>query len=203
MGMNFSPMYQPVTTSTIKADGDLNVSPYDLIAYDGKFDTVEADEFVGGVGNFSSIEGLLSADINITSVSSGTVGEYARSNAARMFTLVDIGSGTTVTSTFTVSFSDSTSLVNKIFKPNIINYNTLQLTLSAYTADYTSNYTGSVYQHGELLGSISSPAYGSSNSVRVNLVDLSDITFKIVGSGAQARNSSMTLGQCIGYWSWA
>lgn len=54
MGMNFSPMYQPVSTKTIKADGDLNIDPYDLIAVDGKFDTVEADEFVGGVGNFSN-----------------------------------------------------------------------------------------------------------------------------------------------------
>ena len=55
MGMQFNPMYQPVTTTTIKADGDLNVSPYDVEAYDGRFDTVEADEFVGGVGNFSSL----------------------------------------------------------------------------------------------------------------------------------------------------
>ena len=57
MGMNFSPMYQPVSTNTIKADGDLNVSPYDVEAYDGRFDTVEADEFVGGVGNFSTVRG--------------------------------------------------------------------------------------------------------------------------------------------------
>lgn len=55
MGMQFSPMYQPVTTKTIKADGDLNVNPYDLLATDVKCDTVEADEFVGGVGNFSSL----------------------------------------------------------------------------------------------------------------------------------------------------
>ena len=55
MGMNFSPMYQPVSTKTIKADGDLNVNPYDLLATDVKCDTVEADEFVGGVGNFSSM----------------------------------------------------------------------------------------------------------------------------------------------------
>ena len=55
MGMNFSPMYQPVSTKTIKADGDLNVNPYDLLATDVKCDTVEASEFVGGVGNFSSM----------------------------------------------------------------------------------------------------------------------------------------------------
>lgn len=56
MGMNFSPMYQPITSSNMTVDGDLNLSPYDVIAYDGKFDTVEAGEFVGGVGNFSSLE---------------------------------------------------------------------------------------------------------------------------------------------------
>ena len=55
MGMNFSPMYQPVSTKTIKADGDLNVNPYDLLATDVKCDTVEASEFVGGVGNFTSL----------------------------------------------------------------------------------------------------------------------------------------------------
>lgn len=55
MGMNFSPMYQPVSTKTIKADGDLNINPYDLLATDVKCDTVEATEFVGGVGNFSSV----------------------------------------------------------------------------------------------------------------------------------------------------
>lgn len=55
MGMQFSPMYQPVSTKTIKADGDLNINPYDLLATDVKCDTVEATEFVGGVGNFSSM----------------------------------------------------------------------------------------------------------------------------------------------------
>ena len=71
MGMNFSPMYQPVSTKTIKADGDLNINPYDLLATDVKCDTVEASEFVGGVGNFSSTigntfkyTGLLTTDDN-------------------------------------------------------------------------------------------------------------------------------------------
>ena len=54
MGMSFSPMYQPVTSSTIKADGDMDISPYDLLATDVYADTMEATEFVGGVGNFSS-----------------------------------------------------------------------------------------------------------------------------------------------------
>ena len=34
MGMQFSPMYQPVSTKTIKADGDLDLGNYDLIATD-------------------------------------------------------------------------------------------------------------------------------------------------------------------------
>ena len=59
MGMNFSPMYQPVSTKTIKADGDLNINPYDLLATDVKCDTVEADEFVGGVGNFTKVSGAV------------------------------------------------------------------------------------------------------------------------------------------------
>lgn len=58
MGMNFSPMYQPVSTKTIKADGDLNVDPYDVIAVDGKFDTVEANEFIG------SLQGNVNGTIN-------------------------------------------------------------------------------------------------------------------------------------------
>lgn len=55
MGMSFSPMYQPITSSNLTVDGDLNLGKYDIIAVDGKFDTTEADEFVGGVGNFSSL----------------------------------------------------------------------------------------------------------------------------------------------------
>lgn len=57
MGMSFSPMYQPVTSSSLKADGDLDISPYDLLCTDAYADTVEATEFVGGVGNFTSIRG--------------------------------------------------------------------------------------------------------------------------------------------------
>lgn len=55
MGMIFSPMYKPITSSNLTVDGDLNLGQYDVIGADGKFDTVEAGEFVGGVGNFSSV----------------------------------------------------------------------------------------------------------------------------------------------------
>lgn len=73
MGMNFSPMYQPVSTKTIKADGDLNINPYDLLATDVKCDTVEASEFVGGVGNFSSLTRTTIEGLNVigTSVNTG------------------------------------------------------------------------------------------------------------------------------------
>ena len=74
MGMNFSPMYQPVSTKTIKADGDLNINPYDLLATDVKCDTVEATEFVGGVGNFSNI---LAPSSNITEINAGTINASA------------------------------------------------------------------------------------------------------------------------------
>lgn len=66
MGMSFSPMYQPVTTRTIKADGDMNISPYDLLCTDVHTDTVEATEFVGGVGNFTS--GLYSGGVDVSGI---------------------------------------------------------------------------------------------------------------------------------------
>lgn len=55
MGMSFSPMYQPITSSNLTVDGDLNLGQYDIIAADGKFDTTQAGGFVGGVGEFSSL----------------------------------------------------------------------------------------------------------------------------------------------------
>lgn len=73
MGMNFSPMYQPVSTKTIKADGDLNVNPYDLLATDVKCDTVEASEFVGGVGNFTTIYGNLISNAQLSTTPNGDI----------------------------------------------------------------------------------------------------------------------------------
>lgn len=74
MGMNFSPMYQPITSSNLTVDGDLNLGKYDIMAVDGKFDTTEADEFVGGVGNFSSLHTVSSLfpKYNISGQESGT-----------------------------------------------------------------------------------------------------------------------------------
>lgn len=66
MGMNFSPMYQPTSTKTINVDGDLNLNPYDLLATDVKCDTVEATEFVGGVGNFESA--LVSGGVDVSGI---------------------------------------------------------------------------------------------------------------------------------------
>ena len=83
MGMNFSPMYQPVSTKTIKADGDLNINPYDLLATDVKCDTVEATEFVGGVASMSSLNLPLVEDGGLfsTEISGNTVTLYVRSGA--------------------------------------------------------------------------------------------------------------------------
>lgn len=74
MGMSFSPMYQPITSSNLTVDGDLNLGQYDIIAVDGKFDTTEADEFVGGVGNFSSLvtASSLFPKYNVSGQESGT-----------------------------------------------------------------------------------------------------------------------------------
>ena len=55
MGMNFSPMYQPITSSNLTVDGDMNLGKYNIIAADGEFETVEAAMFSGGIGNFSSL----------------------------------------------------------------------------------------------------------------------------------------------------
>lgn len=55
MGMSFGPMYQPITSSNLTVDGDLNLGKYDIIAADGKFDTVEAGGFIGGVGDFTTL----------------------------------------------------------------------------------------------------------------------------------------------------
>lgn len=74
MGMNFSPMYQPITSSNLTVDGDLNLGKYDIIAADGKFDTTEAGGFIGGVGEFSSIHtaSSLFPKYNISSQELGT-----------------------------------------------------------------------------------------------------------------------------------
>ena len=69
MGMEFYPMYQPVTTVTIKADGNLNVNPYDVLAANVRCHTAVADEFVAPVGNFDhalckylALKGTLTSD---------------------------------------------------------------------------------------------------------------------------------------------
>lgn len=144
MGMNFSPMYQPVSTKTIKADGDLNVSPYDVIGYDGKFDTVEADEFVGGVGNFTSLtqvetskfmyNGVLNTSGNIVIVPStdiaktvtrpvhNTVYTIGTININPQYGLIDVSNAvlpdcyTTVTATMT---GESGNVPFKVYKDGV------------------------------------------------------------------------------------
>ena len=119
MGMNFSPMYQPVSTKTIKADGDLNINPYDLLATDVKCDTVEADEFVGGVGNFQNVilginttGGLFSSTLSGNTVSLSETATSGRLTIqASNFSLstmktnvsISVYNGTTVTDTFVIT----------------------------------------------------------------------------------------------------
>ena len=88
MGMNFSPMYQPVSTKTIKADGDLNINPYDLLATDVKCDTVEATEFVGGVGNFTNIYA--------NNVSKNTIPLYKIVLSSSPVDIIDMGTTTSI-----------------------------------------------------------------------------------------------------------
>lgn len=73
MGMNFSPMYQPITSSNLTVDGDLNLGQYGITAFDGTFDTVDADNVIGDVGNFTSLttRSSLFPKYNINRVSSG------------------------------------------------------------------------------------------------------------------------------------
>lgn len=73
MGMNFSPMYQPITSSNLTVDGDLKLGKYDIFAADGKFDTVEAAVFTGVMGDFTSLttRDSLFPKYNISRISSG------------------------------------------------------------------------------------------------------------------------------------
>ena len=63
MGMSYTGFGAPVTTKNLQANADLNLGNYDLIATDVKGDTAEFDEFVGGVGNFTS--GLISGGLDV------------------------------------------------------------------------------------------------------------------------------------------
>lgn len=55
MGMSFSPMYQPITSSNLTVDGDLNLGQYGIAAFDGTFDTVDTNNVIGGVGDFTTL----------------------------------------------------------------------------------------------------------------------------------------------------
>lgn len=66
MGMTYTSFGAPVTTKNLQANADLDLGSYDLIATDVKCDTAEADEFVGGVGNFTS--GLFSGGVDVSGI---------------------------------------------------------------------------------------------------------------------------------------
>lgn len=55
MGFNVTALAQKARTQTLIVDSDLDMGQYDVIATDVKGDTAEFSEFVGGVGNFTSI----------------------------------------------------------------------------------------------------------------------------------------------------
>ena len=120
MGMQFNPMYQPVTTTTIKADGDLNVSPYDVEAYDGRFDTVEADEFVGGVGNFNNV-------IVGVNTSGGLISSTVSSNTVTL--TQDTRSGTLTLSANNFSVSSMKTNVSITMKNNTGQPNNTNVTI--------------------------------------------------------------------------
>lgn len=73
MGFSITALAQKARTQTLIVDSDLNMGQYDITATDVKGDTAEFDEFVGGVGNFSSgivsgkfdVGGILHAESNL------------------------------------------------------------------------------------------------------------------------------------------
>lgn len=66
MGFTVTPLAQKARTQTLIVDSDLNLENYDLITTDAKGDTAEFDEFVGGVGNFTS--GLISGGLDVSGI---------------------------------------------------------------------------------------------------------------------------------------
>ena len=167
MGMNFSPMYQPVSTKTIKADGDLNISPYDLIAYDGKFDTVEADEFVGGSGTMTTINLPLVEDGGLfsTEISGNSVNLYVRSGA------------NTLSGTLEITASD-------FYSDSAVIPVTCAITndLSQYASPNVRSYR--VLLNGEnLFGDFLNVGHGQTMSKTINLsVGSYAVTFQFIGS---------------------
>lgn len=133
MGMSFSPMYQPVTSSTIKADGDMDISPYDLLATDVYADTMEATEFVGGVGNFESalvsggmdVSGILHAE-NTLQVDGNLMLEGALNN-------VNFGTEGDITTAGTIEANGG---FEGVFKGNLLGYVFLAASASGSSGDF-------------------------------------------------------------------
>lgn len=153
MGMNFSPMYQPVSTKTIKADGDLNINPYDLLATDVKCDTVEATEFVGGVGNFDTVNISPSPTTTNTGVTYYTQAAISLTNPSNSGT-VDITLSTIPKFT---SRNIGLFMVDNVSGSTVVNVN-----CTVYKAGY-ANYEDSItlYANGEQIGYTSFPNYES------------------------------------------
>lgn len=166
MGMQFSPMYQPVSTKTIKADGDLNVNPYDLLATDVKCDTVEADEFVGGVGNFSKVIGSVYVPWTVTTTTTNIQLITAQSHTFPAGT-----QGWNTALTFNASIPD----IQPSFGVNLDN------NISTFYADIncTNLYGGSQMTYQLRVNGITYPAHRGPGSTSWSSFTESNVLFNI------------------------
>lgn len=186
MGMNFSPMYQPVSTKTIKADGDLDVSPYDVIAYDGNFDTVEADEFVGGVGNFSST--TVRGTLNDTGIK---IGSYTQSIEPISYSgALDIAYG--------VSYTIGSITTNDLsFEAQYLYYNIgelvsgtypINLTISASAGSYTNRLVGKIYVNDVLA--VTTGTLDTARTVTINVKNGDNVRIDLFNNGVWFSSSA-------------
>lgn len=202
MGMQFSPMYQPVSTKTIKADGDLNVSPYDVIAYDGNFDTVEADEFVGGVGNFTSLTPVsmerLTLDYTSLAVSTPQSIEVRRKGFS--FTHSgNLSSSTPINMPYTYEKPIYDGLIMLGTEHSEIE--TINITISMNAAGVTYGSSAVFYNNGEQIGRIDIARGSTAGSITVALPysDNYNFSYAYGASGEAAYNPVFTLSDMVYY----
>lgn len=187
MGMQFSPMYQPVSTKTIKADGDLNISPYDITAYDGSFDTVEADEFVGGVGNFSST--TVRGTLNDTGIK---IGSYTQS-------IEPISYSGTLDIAYGVSYTIGSITTNDLsFEAQYLYYNIgelvsgtypINLTISASAGSYTNRLVGKIYVNDVLA--VTTGTLDTARTVTINVKNGDNVRIDLFNNGAWFGSSAL------------
>ena len=179
MGMNFNPMYQPVSTKTIKADGDLNINPYDLLATDVKCDTVEASEFVGDVGNFSSLV-----------LPTSTSGTFSIGTVTMNTPSVSSGSGSTGTDIRNYTFNEAPHLTSTV--PEVFSFDTdsINKTVSYNMFAVNVGVRYEFYQDGELLHSTTS----RSGTFDLLYYDVPvNFTMQVTGQSGTISSSTATL----------